>query len=153
MAFNVIDVETGTLVRFQRKQGIAQFETPARATTYAKRRGAKDGKKYKIKAAVVDDSAWIAREQRRMDDGTYVKVPFSGTWYSAALGHYSASDLRDGHYNRERALIGVARTHFPHVSMSNKSMLAYTESSEKGARDIQTQMKPGAYLAKFFSSV
>lgn len=154
MAFNVIDVETGTLVRFQRKQGVAQFETPARATTYAKRRSVKDGKKYKIKVAATDDGVWIAREKQRMESGTYIDVPFSGAiWYYAAIGRYTAYDLRDTCYNRERELIGVAKTHFAHVSMANKSMLAYTESPDKGARDIQTQIKPGAYLAKYFSSV
>lgn len=156
MAFNVIDVETGTLVRFQRKQGIAQFDTTARATAYAKRKSVKDGKKYKIRAATLDDTAWIAREQRRMDDGTYVKVPFTSyAWYRAGLGTYTKEQLEYSYGKNTPcvALIGTTKHHFPHVSMSNKTMLAYTESSEKGARDIQTQIKPGAYLAKFFGSV
>jgi predicted RNA-binding Zn-ribbon protein involved in translation (DUF1610 family) len=152
MAFNVVDVETGTLIRFQRKAGLAEFKTPSRAIAYAKKRGEKDGRKYKIKAIVADDGAWIKREQDRMANG-YVRTPFDNTvWYNAALGRYTERQLH-GAYEHLIPLIGIAKNHFAHVSLGNKSMLAYTESAEKGARDIQTQIKPGAYLAKYFSSV
>ena len=50
-------------------------------------------------------------------------------------------------------LLGTIKHHFPHVSMSDKNMLAYTENAEKGVKDIQTQIKPGAYLTKYFGSV
>lgn len=152
--FHVIDVETGTVVRLLRTKQVAEFREPKRASAYAKKRGLKDGKKYKIKA-VVEDTAWIDRETARSRDGTYVPVPFiHEVWYRAALGVYSAHDLGgpNSGYAKLIPLIGSIKHHFPHVSMTNKTMLAYTESPEKGARDIQTQIKPGAYLTKYFGS-
>jgi hypothetical protein len=150
MPFNIVDVKTGTLVRVG--VDIVEFDTADEATAYAKARTLAYGHKYKIKAAVIDDSKWIAREQQRMNT-TYIRVPFADTvWFFAGLGRYTASDL-GATYRHLVPVIGVTKTHFPHVSMSNKSMLAYTESSEKGAKDVQTQIKPGAYLSKYFSYV
>ncbi len=41
--------------------------------------------------------------------------------------------------------------HFVHRSLQNKALLAYTIDADKGGRDIQTQIKPGRYLKKFYS--
>jgi hypothetical protein len=151
MPFNIVDVESGTLIRVRNR--LLEYETATEATAAAKEYAAKHpGHKYKIKAVAIDDSAWIAREQARMDVGTYVKVPFHEVWWNAALGRYTSRDL--GHsYAHYVPVIGIAKTHFAHVSMANKTMLAYTESSEKGVKDIQTQIKPGAYLQKYFGAV
>jgi hypothetical protein len=151
MPFNIVDVENGTLIRVRNR--LLEYETATEATAVAKEYAANHpGHKYKIKAVAIDDSAWIAREQARMDDGTYVRVPFQEVWWNTALGRYTARDL--GHnYAHYVPVIGIAKTHFAHVSMANKAMLAYTESSEKGAKDIQTQIKPGAYLQKYFGAV
>jgi hypothetical protein len=151
MPFNIVDVESGTLIRVRNR--LLEYETATEATAVAKEYAARHpGHKYKIKAVAIDDSAWIAREQARMDDGTYVPVPFHGTlWWNTAMGFYIARQLQG--YNNLIPLIGIANTHFAHVSMANKAMLAYTESSEKGAKDIQTQIKPGAYLQKYFGAV
>lgn len=43
--------------------------------------------------------------------------------------------------------------HFAHVSEKDPEMLAYTSSGSNGARDIQTPMKPGRYLTKYFEGV
>jgi len=145
MPFNIVDVESGTLVRYCNR--LLEYDTPEEATVRAKELAAKHpGHKYKINAAAVDDSKWVAREQARMNDGTYVPVPWSGIlWWYAATGLYTASQLR-GAYDHLLPVLNICKTHFAHVSMSNKAMLSYTESSEKGVKDIQTQIKPGAYL-------
>jgi hypothetical protein len=43
--------------------------------------------------------------------------------------------------------------HYLHVSASDSRLLAYTQDANKGARDIQTPIKPGKYLAKFFAGI
>jgi hypothetical protein len=43
--------------------------------------------------------------------------------------------------------------HAPHVSESDPTMLAYTQSVEKAKRGIQTKIKPGRYLAKYYPSM
>ena len=40
--------------------------------------------------------------------------------------------------------------HDPHVSEDDTTMLAYTQSLDKLRRNIQTRIKPGRYLAKFY---
>lgn len=40
--------------------------------------------------------------------------------------------------------------HFAHVSVSDGAMVAFTENANKGERDVQTKMKPGRYLTKFY---
>lgn len=63
---------------------------------------------------------------------------------------------------REAARIGLAGSrlpwsttlpeipdHFAHAS-TEPGMVAFTESPEKGQRNIQTRMKPGRYLTKFY---
>lgn len=39
---------------------------------------------------------------------------------------------------------------FPHASLTQPGMLAYTSSPEKGRADVQTLIKPGRYLKKYF---
>ena len=43
--------------------------------------------------------------------------------------------------------------HFAHVSNENGAQIAYTQSAEKGARDIQTRVRPGKYLAQFYPNL
>lgn len=43
--------------------------------------------------------------------------------------------------------------HFVHLSNQNPPLLAYTMDATKGCRDIQTPIKAGRYLAKYFSDV
>ena len=40
--------------------------------------------------------------------------------------------------------------HFIRVSETDAAMVAYTENNEKGERDIQTRVRPGRYLMKYF---
>ena len=67
---------------------------------------------------------WRCREQERLATRHYEKVP--GTWPSIDEHHI-------------------------HVAFKKPKMVAFTESAEKGRRDIQTPMKPGKYLKKYFA--
>lgn len=40
--------------------------------------------------------------------------------------------------------------HYAHISVEKEAMVAFTENPDKGARDIQTRIKPGRYLKKFY---
>jgi len=170
MAFNVIDVETGILVRDGRFiDGVVQYNTAEQATVYAKSKGASDGRKYKIKAVTIDDS-WKRREYERFCSGHYMTVPWSqgrqyfwaannnAFWYQMASVNPMWTSHRPQDYGSPThsvfgkyfPLWGKYAFHFPHVSQANRMMLAFTESPEKGAKDIQTQIKPGTYLKRFY---
>src|SRR5690242_12865003 len=43
------------------------------------------------------------------------------------------------------------RDHYVHVSASDPKLLAYTQDADKGRRNIQTPVKPGRYLTRYFS--
>ena len=43
--------------------------------------------------------------------------------------------------------------HFVHVSEADPTLLCYTENKDKGERDIQTSIKPGRYLTRYFKNV
>ncbi len=80
------------------------------------------------------DIAWIERERERIySDGIALPVWYGEAWFSDnwAIWQY----------------------HFPHVSKVDRTMLAYTESPEKGRRDIQTRVRPGRYLQRYFSGI
>lgn len=73
---------------------------------------------------------WIARENGRMNDGTYKPIPY---------------DFAN--------VLTFPTNHFPHIpaESNDSSMIAFTESAEKGQRDKQTRMKFGRYLQKYFT--
>lgn len=124
-----------------------------------------EGDKRPLKIRPVNDPAsdkvWQSRETLRMNDGTYVPPPFltvdsgcgTGVWWQAAIGVYTARDLSHERYHFLHPCIGRAKYHYAHVSLEDKTKLAYTESSEKGHRNIKTRIKPGSYLTKHFSDV
>ncbi len=73
---------------------------------------------------------WKEREQERFDAGIYKPVSWAGQdWYK---------EIPD---------------HFLHVSLKDPTRIAFTKSERDGARDIQTAMKPGKYLAAFFKGL
>lgn len=51
--------------------------------------------------------------------------------------------------NRSAALI----QHYAHAAKKDPSSIAFTESDDKGMRDVQTVMKAGRYLKRFFGDV
>lgn len=76
---------------------------------------------------------WRQREQHRFEHKEYKPLPWVGERFWK--NHHS-----------------VWKDHFPHVSKNDPTMLAYTESPEKGEADRQTIMRPGKYLTKFFGA-
>lgn len=85
----------------------------------------------KVQPRRINDANWRERERTRLLDGTYRPLPWSDRkWWT---------ELNDIH-----------KDHFPHISVQKQVLIAYTESKEKGVADIQTPIKPGRYLEKFF---
>ena len=74
-------------------------------------------------------TTWKEREIERYRNGEYKSIP--------------------PRWNRELDKGLLDRT-FVHISQKNPALLADTESDDKGERDIQTPIKPGKYLRKFF---
>ena len=77
---------------------------------------------------------WREREMERFHTGEYT-LP---VWRREHFWRYS------GH---------IHQNHFTHVSTTDPGVLAYTENPEKGERDIQTKIKAGRYLKKFFGEI
>src|SRR5215218_10534460 len=69
------------------------------------------------------DPCWEEREELRLRDGTYEKLPW---------------DLEP------------IPQHYAHFSVDDGAKVAFTPSPEKGMVDIQVRMKPGRYLTKFY---
>lgn len=73
---------------------------------------------------------WRSREKLRMIQTTYKPVP----WFE------------------DKRLLPI-KDHFVHQSTENPEMVAFTQDSSKGERDIQTSMRPGRYLTRYYSDV
>jgi hypothetical protein len=81
---------------------------------------------------IADDGSWQVRERGRFVTGEYQALPWATLpWFDRA----------------ETAL------HFAHVSTEDGAKIAYTEDAVKGQADRQTRIKPGKYLARFYSDV
>lgn len=74
----------------------------------------------------VREATWRQREEVRLFGGTYTQLPWDlASWTN----------------------------HYAHVSAVDPNMIAFTENDEKGERDIQTRMRPGRYLAKYYPTL
>lgn len=91
------------------------------------------GEKLRI-AKVPTDSAWRMREANRLSDGTHKPLP--QWWQDAPWWHANPVPIAD---------------HYAYCSREDSTQIAFTESEEKGARDIQTRMSASRYLARFFA--
>jgi len=86
----------------------------------------------KIQPRRIVDKKWREREKQRLADGTYRPLPWaSAPWWTE--------------------LSSIHKDHFPHVSLQKQALVAFTENDEKGSADIQTPLKPGKYLERFFT--
>ena len=74
----------------------------------------------------IAEATWWQREQCRLNNGTYTPPPWD-LW--------EVSD------------------HWAHVSKEDPTQIAFTENEAKGERDIQTRMRPGRYLARYYPSL
>ena len=92
-------------------------------------------KERKFQPRRVKDDKWTERERQRFTDKQYQHLPWSSAVWWRAHEHIHGG-------------------HFPHVSTKNSvGLMAYTENAEKGAADVQTPIKPGKYLEKYFAKV
>lgn len=75
---------------------------------------------------------WKARETGRFASGEYKPVCWVG------------KDWWDKNHDPE---------HFVHVAIKDPTRIAFTKNARDGAKDVQTSMKPGKYLAEFFGKI
>ncbi len=130
MPFNVLNLSTGNLARDG--DVIASFESPAYAAAYAADLTRLTGEKHQPRVALSDD--WQAREASRFQSGEYLPV----AWQYSAFWDRRSQELRE---------------HFCHRSKDKPAFIAFTESPEKGSRDVQTRLRPGVYLKRYFGDV
>ena len=103
------------------------FSTAQDAIAYAQAHG------IKARPEIIVDDSWLRRELSRMQSGEHERTPFEcHRWFMLAEN------------NAQR---------FPHVAKKDATKIAFTESPEKGMRDIQTVVAPGRYLERFYSGV
>lgn len=88
---------------------------------------------------------WRHREEGRLNAGDYKKLPFS-------FGVFKPNEHTEfgrKYQNFKEGLV-LNYLHFAHVSTNNPKLVAFTETEEKGRRDIQTAMKAGKYIKRFY---
>jgi hypothetical protein len=110
------------------------------------------------------NSAEAAARYMQQDYGNcwedYYK-PDVATWKERELGRFHAltpdvPDYKHPVWANERFWVHnpeIHAEHFAHSSVKNPTLIAFTESEEKGLQDRQTSMKPGKYLRKYFGDV
>jgi hypothetical protein len=90
----------------------------------------------------------------RSDVGQFATLPTTdfqwGRWKNVEWRAREAQRLRDETYSPLPWTLEPIPDHFAHVSIDKGSMVAFTPDEAKGQIDIQTRMKPGRYLAKFY---
>ena len=95
-----------------------------------------------IEARMPHDHWWLLREAYRFINGNYTPAVLVSQLYRLAD---SNRDLE----NRVRSLWW----HFPHISLDEPSMVAYTPNPEYGVRDRQVRTKVGRYLQQFYGNL
>lgn len=90
--------------------------------------------KYRIVPVKIDlsDDSWKQRERDKFNSAVYVPVPWARESWFLASEH--------------------AENHFPHISVNDPGKIAFTESDEKGAKDIQLRLRAGRYLKRYYST-
>lgn len=102
------------------------FDTAQEAIAFAQANG------LKARPEIIVDDSWLTRENTRYVTGEYESLPWMRlSWFANA-----ESDSK----------------RFAHVSKKDPTKVAFTESAEKGMRDIQTVIAPGRYLERFHGS-
>ncbi len=104
------------------------FDTAQAAIAYATAQG------MKARPEIIVDDSWIVREFKRLESGEHEALPWAQTvWFERQ--HSAAHPL------------------FAHVCKRDPSKVAFTESPEKGMRDIQTVTTPGRFLERYYSAI
>lgn len=128
--FILVELDKGVVTPIYDGDGqLLKFTDGAAAAKEALRYTEKVGRK--VQPRRVNDDDWRKREETKLDNGEHLPLPWSRERWWLDLKH-------------------VWGDHYPHVSLQNGAMLAFTETEEKGAADIQTRIKPGRYLERQF---
>jgi hypothetical protein len=110
------------------------------------------------------DEDWMIREQLRLINGTYQPLPWDRLAHNCVaeyfseqmpqdymrIEHYHDASYQYRHnwfYSRRKQ---DAKFNFPHISKSKRGNIAFTESADRGKRNIKTSSKPGRYLQRFY---
>lgn len=151
--FHVICLDTGEALRTD-AGAVCVYANGREASEAACTAIATTGKKHQPRPA--KDDNWKEREAKRFVDGEYTRLDWDA-WPMANLTTFKCYGWDEVNWLREQAhhwfYKGPGETHFAHVSSKSPGNIAFTESDEKGAADIQTSMKPGRYLARFYGEV
>jgi hypothetical protein len=153
MTYTIISLATG--VPIESTDGPLTYTTGRDAAAAAADMTTRTGIKHQPRRAANDSAPdWTRRESARLASGEYTAPTWAtAPWYRAAISDPLAPGVYAATEPRLRDILGVARDHYAHVSTLNPALLAYTQSTDKGARDIQTPIRPGAYLTQFFGAV
>ena len=87
---------------------------------------------------------WLYREAYRFINGNYTPALLVSQLYRIA-----ETDRNDELCSRVQSLWW----HFPHISIDEPSMVAYTPNPEYGVRDRQVRTKVGRYLQQFYGDL
>ena len=108
------------------------YQCPKKAAMAAAKMTQVAGVKFQPRPMIEAADRWKAREKQRFADGAYKPVVWIG------------QDWWDKNHKPD---------HFVHVSIKDPTKVAFTKYTKYGSADIQTSMKPGKYLAEFFSGI
>jgi hypothetical protein len=131
--FIVVELKKDEVVPVYGSDGqLLKFTTGKEAQSYAATL-ITGGRKFQPRR--VKDDGWQDREAKRFTSKEYQELPWSThRWW-----------------REHQKIHGL---HFPHVSTKNSvGLMAFTETEEKGSADIQTAIKPGKYLERYFGSI
>jgi len=108
------------------------FTDGKEATAMSQALTASQGRKWQPRKLVTDDK-WKERETKRFQDGAYKHVPWeTQKWWKGTK---------------------PCLEHFAHVSIERDAKIAFTMDAHQGSSDIQTRIKPGRYLERYFGDV
>lgn len=97
-------------------------------------------KKFNHRIKVINWYGWKSRESDRFY-GEYIQPIWENESFCNSFpknGGYTYHFNMNHHYR------------FTHVCLKNPRLVSYTQSDDKGSRDIQTPLKVGRYLTKFY---
>ena len=88
---------------------------------------------------------WLFREAYRFSNGNYTPALLVSQLYRIAESNGGNDELA--------SRIQSLWWHFPHISIEEPSMVAYTPNPEYGVRDRQVRTKVGRYLQQFYGDL
>jgi hypothetical protein len=126
MPFQIIQIDTGNAI-----PGLL-IDSPTDTLACITTMQAETGLRYRMARYVDPASAWREREALRLRDGTYTPLP---AWWTDAPWWQNSIAAAD---------------HYAHVSQCG-TMVAFTESADKGSADRQTRVLATRYLTRYLS--